>query len=231
MFGYEWNITYFYKMKHIFYIYKVTNKLNNKSYIGRHSSNNLNNSYLGSGTSIKKAIKQFGKDNFFKEVIYIAKNQKELDEKEIYYINYYKTYENGYNITKGGKGMLGYKPSKETILKSSKSRKKYYEENPDAIKKLSELGKLKKGSLNPFYGKKLSLEHIDKMTKARVKAITGAKNPSAVKLLCVEKNIIFHTAKEAAFFCGLKHSTSILKSAKGKNGLKTAGGYTWEIIN
>lgn len=215
-------------MKKINYIYKITNLINGKIYIGKHTFSKLDNNYFGSGIAIKKAIALYGKDKFSKEIICICETEKELNEKEIFYIKEFDTFKNGYNMTLGGEGMLGNVPSAETIKKASETRKQFYKNNPQMRLKLSEKGKLKIGDLNPFFGKKLPKEHIDKMTKARVIAITGDKNPSAVSVLCVELNKIFTTAKDAAGFCGLQFSTTILKCAKGER--KTAGGYTWQLI-
>lgn len=50
----------------IFYIYKVTNIINGKYYIGQHRTKKLNDGYLGSGTNIIRAIKKYGKENFKK---------------------------------------------------------------------------------------------------------------------------------------------------------------------
>ena len=214
-------------MKKILYIYKITNLLNGKIYIGRHSSDKIDNGYYGSGILIKAAIKKYKKENFKKEVICICNSDKELNEKEVYYINKEKSMINGYNLTCGGVGMLGYSQSKESIQKGILTRKEFYKNNPEVKKRFSDLAKLRVGNKNPFYGKKLSKEHIDKMTKARIAAITGGNNPSAVKVICIDKNIVFDTAKDAAIYCGLSCSTSILKAAKGQ--LKTAGGYKWEL--
>jgi hypothetical protein len=49
-----------FQMKH--YIYKITNLINNKIYIGKHSSKNMNkDNYIGSGYLLLKAIKKYGK--------------------------------------------------------------------------------------------------------------------------------------------------------------------------
>ena len=210
------------------YIYKITNLVNGKIYIGKHSSIKLGDTYMGSGILINRAIKKYKIENFTKDVLCICETEKKLNEKEMYFIKKTGAFGCGYNLTKGGEGKLGYKPSIESRDKSSKSLCMYYKNNPQERKKLSKLAKKRIGSLNPFYNKKLTKEHIQKMTVARVKAISGSKNPSAVRVLCVEINKKFDTAKEAAVYCGLKYSTTILKAAKGQR--KKAGGYTWKII-
>ena len=53
------------------YVYQITNLINNKKYIGKHSGE-LNDSYLGSGENVKNAIKKYGKENFRKDILYIA---------------------------------------------------------------------------------------------------------------------------------------------------------------
>ena len=82
-------------------IYKTTNLINNKSYIGQSKYDDKN--YLGSGPLLKKAIKKYGKNNFFKETVAIGSSKSELDEKEIICIKLYNTrIPCGYNISVGG---------------------------------------------------------------------------------------------------------------------------------
>ena len=64
------------KQKKYFIVYQITNLINDKIYIGIHSTNDINDNYFGSGTILNKAIKKYGKQNFKKEVLYI------FDEKE-----------------------------------------------------------------------------------------------------------------------------------------------------
>ena len=206
-------------------IYKLTNKINGKIYIGKHSTDNPYDKYMGSGILIKKAILDYGIDNFTKEIICFC-NKEELDEKEIEYIKLYKSSENGYNITKGGKGMLGFKLKEESIQKASIKRKLYYVNHPEARMKLSLSMSKRIGSLNPFYKHKLPREHIEKMKIARIKAITGENNPSARKVRCIETGIIYDLAKNAAKAVGLSYSSTIIKCCRGKR--ITAGGFHWE---
>lgn len=87
-------------------IYKITNKLNGKSYIGqsidikkrweqhiKNSGSNKNPMYID--------FKKYGTDNFLFEIIEECSKEK-LDEKEIYWIKYFNTYYKGYNLTTGG---------------------------------------------------------------------------------------------------------------------------------
>jgi uncharacterized protein (UPF0297 family) len=80
-------------------IYKTTNTINNKIYIGQDKNNDP--TYLGSGNLIKKAIKKYGKEKFIKEILYICNTIEELNEKERFYINEYNSInkEIGYNIS------------------------------------------------------------------------------------------------------------------------------------
>lgn len=67
------------------FIYITINKLDKKKYIGQHTKWNLD--YLGSGRYLRRAINKYGRENFERYIIDLAKSQKELDDKETYYIN------------------------------------------------------------------------------------------------------------------------------------------------
>ena len=90
-----------------FIVYKITNVINNKYYIGRHSTNNLDDNYLGSGKAILNAIKKYGKENFKKEIIATAMNAQELWELEAKIINDEIVNDPlSYNMAYGGKHYL-----------------------------------------------------------------------------------------------------------------------------
>lgn len=90
-------------------IYKITNKLTGKCYIGQTSrtlstrwKEHCNQNYC----IVDKVIKKYGKDNFSIEEIDCAETLDELNSKEIYWINYYNSkVPNGYNIADGGAGV------------------------------------------------------------------------------------------------------------------------------
>ena len=86
-------------------IYKTTNILNGKYYIGKHITENLNDEYIGSGIALKKAIQKYGKEYFKKEILYIFDNELQMNEteKKIVNCNLIKN-EGTYNIALGGNG-------------------------------------------------------------------------------------------------------------------------------
>ena len=93
-------------MKQNYYlIYKITNTINNMIYIGCHTTKKINDSYMGSGINIINAIKEFGKNNFTKEILYIFLTKKEmlLQEKEIVNSEFIAR-KDTYNIILGGGG-------------------------------------------------------------------------------------------------------------------------------
>ena len=86
-------------------IYKITNLVNDKIYIGKHQTSNPYDEYFGSGKLIKKAIKKYGKSNFIKEVLFIFENASEMDNKEKELItDEFVANKNTYNMGVGGEG-------------------------------------------------------------------------------------------------------------------------------
>lgn len=66
------------KEKKYHFIYKTTNLLSGRYYIGMHSTNTLDDGYLGSGTYLRLAIKKHGKENFKREILEFCTSRKEL---------------------------------------------------------------------------------------------------------------------------------------------------------
>lgn len=117
------------------YIYKTTNKVNNKIYIGqKKSAKFLGEAYLGSGKILTQAVAKYGKEMFSVELIDTADTLEELGEKEKHWIKTLNSQDPsvGYNITPGGihvpiegqdNGFYGKHHTEETKQKLRESRK------------------------------------------------------------------------------------------------------------
>lgn len=105
------------------YVYKITNKINNKIYISI-ATKNINfrfkqhvlSSKRGNKTNLHLAIKEFGENNFIVELLEKCNSIKELENKEKYWIKYYNSnnYNIGYNMTEGGECLANNKNRKNT---------------------------------------------------------------------------------------------------------------------
>jgi len=86
-------------------IYKTTNDVNGKFYIGSHKTKNINDGYLGSGTILRSAILKYGKHNFTKEVMFIFDNSEDMFKKERELVSPdFLCDQNVYNLKVGGFG-------------------------------------------------------------------------------------------------------------------------------
>jgi hypothetical protein len=90
-------------------IYRVTNKINNKVYIGKHQTKDLKDGYMGSGKHLKRSIGKYGIDNFNKEILFVFDNEADMNSKEAELVTEEFTKEDtNYNLCPGGKGGWGY---------------------------------------------------------------------------------------------------------------------------
>jgi|LakMenEpi03Aug12_release.lakeMendotaPanAssembly.Ray.scaffolds.fasta_scaffold240359_2 hypothetical protein len=175
-------------------IYKTTNLVNGKQYIGKDTKNDPK--YLGSGSILKKAINKYGKENFKKEIIEVCNSENELRIREEYWLNYYDVsnnpmFYNMHNHSYGGLTIENLSEETRNRLSESKRGKKngfYGRHHTDETKKLlsdklsgenspwhgrthseitrKKLSQLFDGELNPMFGKKLSEEHRMKISKS-----------------------------------------------------------------
>lgn len=85
-------------------IYKTTNLVNGKIYVGKDAHNR--STYFGSGDILRRAIAKYGKDNFKKEILERCTSLPELAEREKYWIALHRSSDRkiGYNLTEGGIG-------------------------------------------------------------------------------------------------------------------------------
>ena len=150
-------------MKQYNYIYLITNQVNNKIYVGKHSTNNLDDGYMGSGILIKKAITKYGIENFTKEYLAFCDTEEKLNWFEKFYIKKYKAREVGYNLTDGGDGSLGRKHTEETKQKMRDNHADF------------------KGEKHPMYGRHLSEEHKAKLKQSLTEETKQKMRESALK--------------------------------------------------
>lgn len=88
--------------KHHF-VYRITNQLNNKIYIGVHSTDDVEDGYMGSGSLLRREMKEYGVSNFSLEIIHNCKSRAEALKKESALVDYeFISREDTYNLILGG---------------------------------------------------------------------------------------------------------------------------------
>ena len=108
------------------YIYKTTNKINNKIYIGQHISSSFDIKYKGSGVSLSYAIKKYGWNSFYTEILEECDSLDQMNEREGYWIDYYNSTDPsiGYNLDSGGSNNKHSEITKEKMSKAALGKKK-----------------------------------------------------------------------------------------------------------
>ena len=86
-----------------FVIYQITNLVNGMIYIGQHSTNDLDDGYMGSGVYLKEDQLKYGLDKFKKDILFECQSREELSNKEAElvddeFVNRMDTY----NLVRGG---------------------------------------------------------------------------------------------------------------------------------
>lgn len=222
------------------YIYLTTNLINGKQYIGQHYGE-LNDSYYGSGVVIAKAIQQYGKENFTKEILAIT-TQEEIDELEKFYIAQFNAVEsdNFYNLSEGGQQGNGWahahkywqdhpEEAKRVQQENMTKLQQWWREHPEELKanneKLIESAR-KWRENNPHKVQ----EHMKKVNQAKEKwqqehpeehqnqidewRMAGSKANSK-KVLCITTNEEFESASAAGRFYNIPQP-NISKCCRGE---------------
>lgn len=206
-----------------FIIYQHINKENNKRYIGQTSQDperrwRTNGEGYSDSPKFYEAIKKYGWDGFEHKIIEEGDSQEWANEREIYWIAYYDTFNNddkGYNMTPGGgnymKELWKDPIFREKMCKTfSESRKRSWSNEEFAQARLkSLLDGLHKVWNDPEWRAK------------RIENLMRDKNPNSKKVVNIETNKIFNTIKEASQWAGLNSVSGIGQCCKGKQ--KTAG--------
>lgn len=155
-------------------IYVTVNKVNGKKYIGQHKCLDEFDDYLGSGKTLKAAIRKYGKENFERYTLYRAESEEELDQKEIEFISAFRaTHRNDYyNINEGGNAnrMCGesnpnYGKCGDLCPTSGENHWHYGQHWSDEVKqKISAANKGKQGWAK---GKERTLEHCKHISEGK----------------------------------------------------------------
>lgn len=162
------------------YNYITTNIINGKQYIGMHSSEDIDDKYLGSGIYLKRAVSKYKKENFKKDIICICETIDEAYNNEEILIGKYNTlYPNGYNISPTG-GFI--KPG--WMSEESKSKMK------------KTLSIMMSGEGNAFYGKHHSEETKEILRNKAKDRPSAFKNKKHTKETLLKLSIIHSNISE-----------------------------------
>jgi group I intron endonuclease len=141
-----------------YYIYEIVNLINGKNYIGQHTTNNLNDGYMGSGKALLNAYKKYGIENFKKEILLFAVNSVSLNFIERCLVTKdFINQDNNYNLREGG-GATGRHSVYTRLLQSQRAKQRFLIESgtftgkthtAEAREKISKIHK----------GKKISKQH------------------------------------------------------------------------
>ena len=200
-------------------IYLITNKVNNKKYVGqtcktinaRFSEHIRKAKITNIEYPIQSAIRKYGKSNFSIKLIEKC-FLDELDKREIYYIDLYNTYENGYNATRGGGGHRTheYELLAEKYIKSGLSMREYALKN-----------QISRHTISRALRSTENYEAMSMYTKSKVKQI-DKKTGKVISM--------YNSIKDAYLALGKDPSKSSIISAACKGKRKSAYGYRWEYV-
>lgn len=183
------------KSKKYHYLYKTVNAITNKFYIGIHSTDDLNDGYLGSGKLIQRSIKKYGKENHVITILSFYSSREEVRQKEIEIVNE-ELLSNllCLNLAPGGgdgRTAFGWKHTDEARKKISIGGlgRKWSDQQKEKFR-------------SSTIGKKRSEQARQKMSLAKVGA-----NFSYLERAVVVEGIEYCSIKEAAEKTGIKRTT------------------------
>lgn len=231
-------------------IYKITNKINNKIYIGQTIQPLVKRwkqhcrHYKHRCTSIYNAIQKYGKENFIVEQIDHAHSREELDNKEMFWIEFYNSMnrEKGYNLVSGGnKNHTVSDETRKRMSEANKGDKNFFygkgflilgqnnhfygkHHSEDAKRKISEA---LRGNKNHNFGRPMSDKTKRKISESRKGKLIGSDNPKSSKVLCIETGEVFDCGLYACDKYNIS-AASLCNCLKRRS--KTAGKLHWVYV-
>ena len=189
------------------YIYKISNNQNNHLYIGQtrinieqrwrdHCRVAINPDSPEYNFPLHSAIRKYGKENFTFEIVEECSDE-ELDEREIYWIQYFNTYFQGYNASLGGKGHIKY--NYDDIVN-------FYLANNFSIKDTCQhFNVYDQVVYSALKSKNIDYKNLSKKGGKKV----------GKKILLVEKNLVFNSMKEIDEYFGKQVHGNIRRCLNG----------------
>lgn len=218
-------------------IYKIINTVNNKIYIGQtirgalvrfnEHRKSISKGRKNGNYAIISAYEKYGFDKFKFEIIDHAESFEELNQKEIHYISYYDSINNGYNLNEGGWNSFPTEDTRRKMSVSQKGKKR----TPEQRKRMSEIQKGKKyrpkteeekrhlseNSPKPWLGKNRDEETKNKISLK--KKGNSPTPPNARKIVMVDSDDnlikIYESAKDCSFDSGYSYN-QIYDRLRGK---------------
>jgi len=177
-----------------YYMYKITNLIDGKFYVGVHRTKNMDDGYMGSGKRIRNAINKHGTHNFKKEILEIFSSSEEMYAKEAKIVTEdFLSRDDTYNLRLGGTGGFDYLNKTGLALRtgavlSEESRKKISEKKTGS--KLSEVTKNRISENN-------GMTHSAEARKKVSESLTGKEKTDEHKKTISESIKEWHRKRKA----------------------------------
>lgn len=179
-------------------VYKITNQVDGRFYIGSHKTRNLDDDYMGSGKYLKRAQRKWGIHNFTKEILFVFETPDEMYAKEAELVNEeFVERPDTYNIKTGGYGGWDYNNSEVGLQRREHTFKKmqaasakrfserFAEDDEFRLGVLTKLEESRPAAIaatkdnfpnGTFFGRKHTEQTKQKMRDAKVGASLGKNN-------------------------------------------------------
>lgn len=211
------------------FIYKITNNINNKIYIGQTIQKNprtrwyrhISNAKLGIAGYLYNAIRFYGKENFVFEIICCSKSIADCNFLEEFFITKFQTNDKnfGYNILAGGfnrkhtkesneKNRIAHlnKPCKKSTRKKISNANKGKKPWNNGLTGLKKSEEAKRNLSKALKGLKKSKKHKKSLSQAKKEWYKTNSSPSCKKIICITTNVVYKSIQEAANYYKCKNA-------------------------